>query len=254
MNTNDSKTVMVVGAAGTIGSALCESLYNSGCNLIMCDIDGKRLSSVTATMVASRKIVSVGDCSDVVFVDDLIEKAKIKFGSIDAAVYGAYPKPAGWGISFDELTEGVLSNHLFSQLGAPIIFSKEILSYFASESKGSLVHISSIQGVSSPKFEHYLNTSMTSPIEYTAAKAGVISITKYLAKSLLGTGIRVNCVSPGGIFDNQPASFVKKYNKSCNSKGLLDAGDVVGAIEFLISKQSRFITGQNIIVDDGWTL
>ena len=95
---------------------------------------------------------------------------------------------------------------------------------------------------------------MTSPIEYTAIKSGIISITRYLSKYCKGDNIRINSISPGGIFDNQPKSFVQNYKDSCNSKGMLESEDITGALLFLLSDESKFIHGQNIIVDDGWTL
>ena len=95
---------------------------------------------------------------------------------------------------------------------------------------------------------------MVSPIEYSAIKAGIISITKYLAKYYKGNNIRVNCISPGGIKDKQEETFLNKYRKSCNIKGMLDSQDVSGLALFLISDNSLFINGQNILVDDGWSL
>ena len=95
---------------------------------------------------------------------------------------------------------------------------------------------------------------MVSPIEYSAIKSGVISITKYLAKYLKNSNIRVNCISPGGIIDGQPKSFIEKYKDSCLSKGMLDSYDISGALIFLLSNKSSYINGQNIIVDDGWSL
>ena len=95
---------------------------------------------------------------------------------------------------------------------------------------------------------------MNSPVEYSAIKSGVISITKYLAKYYAGQNIRVNCVSPGGILDGQPNLFLERYRSSCNNKGMLESNDIVGAIVFLLSDASMFITGQNIVVDDGWSL
>ena len=119
---------------------------------------------------------------------------------------------------------------------------------------GNLVHISSIHGISAPKFEHYEGSDMVSPIEYSAIKAGIISIARYLAKYCNNQNIRVNCISPGGILDKQPDSFLKKYRSSCQSKGMLDAVDIAGALSFLLSDHSKYINGQNIIVDDGWSL
>ena len=105
-----------------------------------------------------------------------------------------------------------------------------------------------------PKFQHYEGTNMISPIEYSAVKAGIISITKYLAKYCSNQNIRVNCISPGGIKNNQPNKFLKKYKKDCSSKGMLDPEDLNGSLLMLISDYSQFITGQNIVIDDGWSL
>jgi NAD(P)-dependent dehydrogenase (short-subunit alcohol dehydrogenase family) len=95
---------------------------------------------------------------------------------------------------------------------------------------------------------------MSSPIEYSASKAGIIAITTYLAKYIKNKNLRINCVSPGGIFDNQKKEFIRRYKKDCISKGLLDPKDLCETINFLISKESFYIRGQNIIIDDGWSL
>ncbi len=95
---------------------------------------------------------------------------------------------------------------------------------------------------------------MTSPIEYSAVKSGIISITKYLAKYCGKKNIRVNCITPGGILDNQPKIFKQKYKKSCLNKGLLDSADLNGTILYLLSEESKYVNGQNIIIDDGWSL
>jgi len=116
------------------------------------------------------------------------------------------------------------------------------------------VHVSSIQGLFSPKFEHYEGTTMVSPIEYSAIKSGVVSITKYLAKYCKGENIRINAICPGGILDKQPSSFLEKYKNSCSQKGMLDPKDINGALVFLLSDNSKYITGQAIVIDDGWSL
>jgi NAD(P)-dependent dehydrogenase (short-subunit alcohol dehydrogenase family) len=129
-----------------------------------------------------------------------------------------------------------------------------VMKYFISQGHGNLIHLSSIQGVAAPKFEHYEGTVMTSPIEYTAVKSGIISMTRWLAKYYKNNNIRVNCISPGGILDQQPQSFLENYRDSCTSKGMLDPTDVAGTVLFLISDQSLYINGQNLVIDDGWSL
>jgi NAD(P)-dependent dehydrogenase (short-subunit alcohol dehydrogenase family) len=95
---------------------------------------------------------------------------------------------------------------------------------------------------------------MNTPIEYSAIKSGIISISKYLAKYYKNKNIRINSISPGGIKSNQPKLFIKRYKESCNSKGLLEGSDLSGLVLFLLSNQSKYITGQNLVIDDGWSL
>ena len=147
-----------------------------------------------------------------------------------------------------------MSQDLSGHLGGAILFSQRMLRHFKQQGHGNLIHVSSIQGLVAPKFEHYAGTGMVSPIEYSAIKAGIIAATRYLAKYYKGNNIRVNCISPGGILDNQPESFLELYRKACNDKGMLDAQDLVGSLIFLLSDHSRYITGQNLIIDDGWSL
>ena len=95
---------------------------------------------------------------------------------------------------------------------------------------------------------------MTSPIEYSAIKSGIISITKWLAKYYKNKNIRVNCISPGGILDNQNVNFINKYRDSCCNKGLLNADEIASVVVYLLSENAYSINGQNIIIDDGWSL
>ena len=91
-------------------------------------------------------------------------------------------------------------------------------------------------------------------IEYAAIKSGILHFSRYLAQYLKGKGIRVNCLSPGGILDRQPESFLEAYKSYCNEKGMLDPQDISNTLVFLLSDASRYITGQNLVVDDGFTL
>ena len=95
---------------------------------------------------------------------------------------------------------------------------------------------------------------MTSPVEYSVIKSALIQLTKYMAKYLKGTNIRVNAISPGGIFDNQPDMFLKNYSRLSLSKGMLRTEDLKGTILFLLSDESTYVNGQNIVIDDGFSL
>jgi NAD(P)-dependent dehydrogenase (short-subunit alcohol dehydrogenase family) len=249
-----SGAVLVTGACGLLGSAVVRRLAALGCPVLAADIKHDALLELSSRCASSQLSVIEADLSSDSGIDRLMDAVNHSTTPIIGAVHTAYPRSPGWGSRLEDLQEQNLSADLSAQLGGSILFSRAILGHFQKNSGGSLVHISSIQGVAAPKFDHYTGTSMHSPIEYAAIKAGIISITRWLAKYYSNQNIRVNCVSPGGILDRQPDSFLRKYRSSCTNIGMLTPEHVVDAIAFLLSDGSSAINGQNLIVDDGWSL
>ena len=117
-----------------------------------------------------------------------------------------------------------------------------------------MVNISSIYGVVAPKFEIYDNTKMTMPIEYSAIKSALLHLNKYVVAYVNDSKFRINAISPGGIFDHQPTPFLDAYKSNTNGAGMLDVSEMIGSVLFLLSDQSRYVTAQNIIIDDGFSL
>ena len=251
------QNILITGAAGRIGSATARHAVACGATVILADIASEPLQILhneLADLAGKRVHSFVDNITTLNGIDSLIAKALRSVGSIDGAVHSAYPRSPGWGGCFEELNSEYLLNDLSMQLGGAILFSQRLLRHFQKEGKGNLVHLASIQGVRAPKFEHYVGTDMSSPIEYAAIKSGIISITKWLAKYSANQNIRVNCVSPGGILDSQPMNFLEKYRQSCTNIGMLSAEQVASTIIFLLSPEAAAINGQNLIVDDGWSL
>ena len=248
------KTIIVTGGAGRIGSALAADLVKQGDKVLLGDINKSKLLKIKKKLNSKNIEIFQGDLTTKNNIDRFIKYGVKKFKNIYGAVHCSYPKSKKWGTKFENLDETYLNKDLQKQLGGSIIFSQRIMKHFLKQKEGNLVLISSIQGVQPPKFDHYKNLNMTSSIEYSAIKSGIISITKYLSKYYKNKNIRVNCVSPGGIKANQPKLFIKRYKQSCNSKGLLDGENVSKVILFLLSDKSKYITGQNLIIDDGWSL
>ena len=251
------KTILITGAAGRIGSATARLAVEAGADVILSDIAGQRLRNLEQDLLSAyrNKIFSVeADITSEDGIDYLLSRSCDFASTITSAVHSAYPISAGWGTRFEELKAIHLHQDLVMQLGGTILFSQKILSYFRVCGGGDLVHVSSIQGIQAPKFHHYEGTEMTSPIEYAAIKSGIISITRWLAKYYSNQGIRVNCVSPGGIIDDQPPVFIERYRQCCTNIGMLSADQVASAIVFLLSPDSVAINGQNVVVDDGWSL
>lgn len=251
------QNILITGAAGRIGSATAKQALHAGANVLLVDISPQELDRLAADLSVyepDRISTFVGDTSSSVGVDSLVSKALAICGTIHGAVHSAYPRSKGWGAEFEFLESEYLFDDLTSQLGGAILFSRRIIQCFQGQGHGNLIHLSSIQGICAPKFEHYEGTSMSSPIEYSAIKSGIISITRWLAKYTANQGIRVNCVSPGGILDSQPQEFLSRYRQSCTNIGMLSSDQVASLVVFLLCPVSAAINGQNIIVDDGWTL
>ena len=240
-----NKNILILGGSGLIGTQIVKNLVSVGYNVYV--MDKKKNKYLT------KKNMILCDISKINLFnrkfDLLTQKEKI-----DTVINLSYLKNKNWGKKFLKLKPNDVKENLFLQLGTIILTSQKIIDYFINKKNGNLILFSSIQGISAPKFSHYNNTNMSSPIEYSAAKAGIINMTKYIAKFCEKKKIRVNCISPGGVLDNQPKKFIKKYKESCLSKGLLDSNDLNGIVEFLVSEKSNFINGQNIIIDDGWSL
>ena len=254
MINKSQKTVIITGGAGRVGLALTKDLIKKGHQVLIGDINKTHLVKIKKKINSNNLIIFSGNLTNKKNINKFIEFGLKKFKKIDVAVHCAYPKSKKWGAKLEDISEKSLKEDLTSQLGGTIIFSQCILKYFLKIKRGNLILISSIFGTQTPKFENYKNLKMITPIEYSAIKSGIISITKYLAKYYQKKNIRVNCVSPGGIKDNQPALFIKRYKQYCNSKGMLDGSDISNLIIFLISDSSKYINGQNLIIDDGWTL
>jgi len=246
--------ILITGACGLIASKVIDALDENEATLFLVDSNEFYLKQISANLTSKKSSHFVTDLKEVknhLKILDIIEK---KYGKLDCVIHLAYPRSAGWGTPFGKLSHKYLLEDLNNQLALPILLSQNILNYFEKQGYGNLIHVSSIQGISAPKFEHYEGTSMVSPIEYSAVKTALIGVTKYLAKFYKDKNIRVNCISPGGVHGGQSKEFLEKYRASCCAKGMLDPEDLVGAFLFLISDHSKFINGQNIVVDDGWSL
>ena len=140
------------------------------------------------------------------------------------------------------------------QLGSVFLLAQRFALYFRDLKAGNIINFSSVYGIVAPKFEIYKETGLTMPPSYAAVKSSIIHLTRYLAKRLNDLNIRVNAISPGGVFNGHSERFVSQYGKYSFHASMLNVDDLAGAILFLLSDESRFINGQNIVVDDGFTL
>jgi len=194
------------------------------------------------------------DITSITSLQKSIEYCHDKYGKIDALVNNAYPRNKNYGRHFFDVEYEDFCENINLNLGGYFLTSQQFAHYFKKQGFGNIINISSIYGVIAPKFEVYENTPMSMPVEYAAIKSALIHLTKYMAKYLKGSNIRVNALSPGGIFDSQPEIFLEAYKKECLNIGMLDKSEICGTLLYLLSDMSRAVNGQNIIVDDGFTL
>ena len=257
MNDNENKKVLICGANGLLGQPLCFHLAEQKYQLILCDVDEERLANLAEDLVSkggARPMVQVMDLRDENSISGGFSKLSDIGSAPHAVINASYPRNKNYGRSLENVTLEDFSENLSWHLGGFFALSKHACLGFKEDGGGSLINIASIYGMMPPRFEIYRDTPMTMPVEYAAIKSGVLHITRYFAQFYKQWGIRANAVSPGGIRDQQPEAFVASYADFCGTKGMLDAADLFGAIEFLVSDASRFMTGQNMVVDDGFSL
>lgn len=254
----NGKIIIITGGAGLIGKQFAKAVINEGGIPIIADIDDTKLNKAVEELsqlfskdrLDSFKLNVISKNS----VKECINYVDTKYKKIDALINNAYPKNKNYGKYFFEVEYEDFVENLGKNLGGCIVPSQLLSLYFKEQGYGNIVNISSIYGVIAPKFEIYDNTKMTIPVEYAAIKSGLLHLTKYMAKYLKDQNIRVNAISPGGVLDEQPEEFLKNYKRYCLNKGMLNDNDLNGALIFLLSEMSSYVNGQNIIVDDGFTL
>lgn len=253
-----NKVVVITGGAGLLGQEFTRAVVENGGIAIIADINEELASDISVTLSKELNTTNIDtiklDITSKKCLEEVIDLLDRKYGKIDAVVNNAYPRNKSYGRNFFEVDYKDFSENLSLQIGGYFLTSQQFSIYFKRQGYGNIINISSIYGVIAPRFEVYNDTEMTMPVEYAVIKSGLIHLTKYMAKYLKGMNIRVNALSPGGILDNQPESFLKAYKTYCLNKGMLSKSDLKGTLIYLLSDMSKYVNGQNVIVDDGFIL
>jgi len=182
-----------------------------------------------------------------------IKKVVERHGHIDGLVNNAYPRTDDWWKRFEEVTAESWKRNVDMQMNSLFSFCQQTLKVMKEQRSGSIVNIASIYGIVGPDFTIYSGTEMTMPAAYSAIKGGTINFTRYLASYYGSLGIRINCISPGGIASDQPKNFVSNYVSKVPLRRMGSPDDIAAPICFLLSDEASYITGHNLVVDGGWT-
>ncbi len=239
-----NKVIIVTGGNGLIGKEIIKSIESEGGLCVNFDINHEN-------DIKNYKV----KC-DITNESSVIESLKLvhtNFGRIDGLVNNAYPRTKDWGLKFEDIPLNSWKENVDWQLNSYFFITQQVAAYMKESKKGSIVNIGSMYGVVGPDFTVYDGTTMTMPAAYAAIKGGIVNLTRYLCSYLGPDQIRINVVSPGGIFDNQNPIFVENYNKKVPMRRMGLPDDISPAVVFLLSDEAKYITGQNIVVDGGWT-
>lgn len=243
---------MVTGGWGIYGQPISESLAEAGAHVIIASRDLRACEHAAAMLVHAgyRSSAEQYDQADEGSILALRDRLKNRFGAIDVLVNNSVSRPMR---RYEDPLESWRASMNVNATGL-FAMSRAFLELMMDRGAGSLINIGSIQSVSAPDFGNYEGTAMSTPPDYHFHKHGVIGLTRYLAAWAGPRGVRVNTISPGGFetSDTSPA-FRERYCRRVFLGRMAARDDIKGAVVFLASPASAYITGQNIVVDGGYT-
>jgi NAD(P)-dependent dehydrogenase (short-subunit alcohol dehydrogenase family) len=247
------RIALVTGGAGQqFGSSISEGLAEAGATLIIASRSFPRCREFVEKLRRQSfdsHAMSV-DITDVLSIRTLHDEVIRQFGRLDVLVNCAV------NIKIGSLESQTPDDWLHSARGNMVGLMSAcqcFLPDMAARRSGSIINISSIYGTVANDPTLYAGTDMKQPPDYTFVKAGMVNFTRYLANYYGKCGIRANCISPGGYFNNQPEPFLRRYCERVPVGRMLDREDIKGAVVFLASDASQYVTGINLMVDGGWT-
>lgn len=243
-NRLENKIIIVTGGNGLLGKVIIDRLKSEGAFCINFEINHETNRDL------SQVYCDITDCDS---IDKAISLVLSKYSRIDGLVNNAYPRTKDWGTKFEDIVYDSWKQNVDWQLNSYFYISQKVAIQMSLQKEGSIVNMASIYGVVGPDFTVYEGTTMTMPVAYSAIKGALINFTRYVASYFGPQQVRVNTVSPGGIFDNQNEIFVTNYCKKVPMRRLGNPEDIAPTVAFLLSDDSKYLTGQNIIVDGGWT-
>ena len=255
----EGQVAVITGGSGHLGSIFAETLLELGCEVCLLDNNKDMLDKRIEDLILkwpnkiTGYLVNLEDESERLKAYDFV---RLNFDRLDILVNNAAfvgdTNLSGWNVPFEEQSIETWRRCLEVNLTSVFHLSQILSSFLKKQSKGRIINISSIYGFLGPDLSLYENTNMGNSVAYATSKGGVIQLTRWLS-TVLAPDIRVNCISPGGIFRSQPEIFVGKYVKKTPMARMAHEDDFKGSIAYLASDLSSYVTGQNLIVDGGWS-
>ena len=260
------RCALVTGGAGHVGLAAAESLRELGAAVTILDLDARACAARAKQLLYSRIRGNDGrdgqvfaqpcDLRSEPEIRRAVRSAVRKMGGLDILVHCAAfvgtTQVDGWAVPFERQSVKAWDGAMRVNVTSPFIMVQEARKALAAGRRGSVILIGSTYGIVGPDMRLYEKTSMVNPVGYGASKGGVLQLTRYLS-TLLAPKIRVNAISPGGIWRNQPKVFQERYISRTPMGRMAREEDLKGAIAYLAGDLSAYVTGHNLVVDGGWT-
>jgi len=252
------RRVLITGATGYLGRVMADTLAETGANLILVDRPGADFTSLENQLHDQWKVEVLSFPCDLEVQNDresLLVTVKADGIGLDCLINNAAFVGAsglqGWVTKFEAQTIDTWRRAIEVNLTAAFHFSQSFAPELRASKRGNIINIASIYGEFGPDWGLYEGTAMGNPAAYAASKGGLLQLTRWLSTTM-APDVRVNAISPGGVFRNQPERFVDRYIAKTPLKRMATEDDFRGAVAFLATDMSRYITGETIRVDGGW--
>jgi 2-deoxy-D-gluconate 3-dehydrogenase len=264
----EGRVAVVTGGAGLLGREFSRTLAEAGAAVVVADIQAGAVEAVAADLTA-QGYPTLGvrlDVTDPASVQAMVEATLARFGRLDILVNSAAldpkfdPEALARGIipgRFEDFPLDLWNQALAVNLTGVFLVTQACVQQMLAQGKGSIINICSTYGLNGPDQRIYVRADGQrvgyKPVYYTVTKAGVLGFTKYLAAYYAGTQIRVNALTPGGVYNQHDEDFVRNYSARTILGRMARKDEMNGALLFLASDASSYMTGANLIVDGGWT-
>ncbi|NIP50510.1 MAG: SDR family oxidoreductase [Aliifodinibius sp.] len=256
----DGKVAIITGAAGLLGKQHAIALSDFGANVILSDIKMdicEKLARQVNKRCQSKVNAIFCDVTKLSSWERLMDSVLSTFDKVDILVNNAaftnQSRSDNFGSSFVEFPLVDWNQILNVNLTGTFLGCQVVGKHMLSRKSGSIINIASLYGVVSPNHRIYCDTGISQPAAYSISKSGVIALTRYLGTLWASKGVRVNCITPGGIWNNHIKLFSSRYAELSPIGRMAKSEEIRGALVYLASPASAYCTGHNIIVDGGWT-
>lgn len=250
------KTAAVTGGLGLLGRQVSLALAQAGAKVLVLDIDDQKGEEFVQNCMQKNLNATYipFNITDINNIDVAVGGIFKNYGCISVWVNAAYPRTKIWGEWISDTSTENWQKNVDMQMNSYCLTSRAIAELMKENNiKGSIINYGSTYGVVGPDFEIYKGTNMTNGGIYAAIKGGIINFCRYAASYYGPFGIRVNCLCPGGVFDNQNPLFVNNYSKRTPLRRMANPDEIASATLFLASDAASYVTGATFMVDGGWT-